>query len=270
MRNYGKQWKERVAKGEMVVGGHIFLPNAAMAEAMVSFGYEYLWVDGEHGHFDKEAILSHIIAINGAGGGAFIRVVAGEPLLIKPVLEMGPDGIIFPMICDAQEARRAIDACIYPPGGKRGFGPRRASMYGKISDRDYLDSIDESLVKIVQIEHVDGIKNIESILDVKGIDGIVFGPYDLSASLNICGQLKHPDIRACYEKVISACKNRGVPYGVSTGAGDDEYLNYWLDHKADFIFYGDDIGFIRKGTEETLTKIKNGTAAKKNNGRHYA
>jgi len=224
MKNYGSQWKERIAKGEVVTGGHIFLPNAAMAEAMVSFGYEYLWIDGEHGHFDKESILNHIMAINGAGGGAFVRVVAGESFLIKPVVEMGPDGIIFPMICTADEARRALDACIYPPEGKRGFGPRRASKYGKIDNKEYLESIDKNLVKIVQIEHVDGVKNIETILDVRGIDGIVFGPFDLCASLGLYGQLKHPDVRACYETVITACKKRGIPCGISSGAGDDEYL----------------------------------------------
>jgi len=252
----GRQWKERVANGETVIGGHIFLPNPAIAEAMVSYGYEYLWIDGEHGHFDKESILNHLTAINSAGGGAFVRVVAGEPFFIKPVLEMGPDGIVFPMICSAEEAKCAIDACIYPPAGNRGFGPRRASKYGKMDNKEYLESIDKSLVKIVQIEHVDAVKKIESILDVKGIDAIVFGPFDLSASLNLCGQLKHREVKTCYETVISACKKRKIPVGVSTGAGDDEYLNYWLDQKVNFIFYGDDIGFIKKGVEETLRKIK--------------
>jgi 2-dehydro-3-deoxyglucarate aldolase/4-hydroxy-2-oxoheptanedioate aldolase len=256
MKTYGSQWKERVKKGEMVIGGHIFLSNPSMAEAMASFGYEFLWVDGEHGIFDKDSIYNHIAVINGAGAGAFVRVVAGEPFFIKPVVEMGPDGIIFPMICTAEEAKRALDACVYPPGGKRGFGPRRASRYGRVSDREYLDSIDDCLVKIVQIEHTDGINNLDSILDVKGIDGVVVGPYDLSGSLGHLGELKHPEVMAAYEKIIAVCKKRNTPCGVSTGFSDDAYLKFWLDRGINFMFAGDDLGFIKAGTESTISKVK--------------
>ena len=256
MKNYGKQWKERVRSGETVIGGHVFLPNPAIAEAMACYGYEYIWLDGEHGSYDKEAFYNHLTAINNAGAGAFARVVAGEPWLIKPVLEMGPDGIIFPQISTAEEAQRAIEACIYPPAGKRGFGPRRASRYGKMSDREYMDSVDESLVKIVQIEHVDGVNNLEKILDVKGIDGIVVGPYDLTASLNLLGQVTHPDVFACFERIINTCKSRRVPVGVSTGYYGDDYIKFWLERKINFIFCGDDIAFIKTGAEATLKKVK--------------
>jgi len=257
MNNYGKKWKERIRKGETVIGGHVFLPNPAMAEAMAFYGYEYIWLDGEHGSFDKETIHSHLTAINNAGAGAFVRVTAGEPWLIKPVVEMGPDGIVFPQISTVEEARKALEACIYPPEGKRGYGPRRASRYGKMSDREYIDSVDESLVKIIQIEHVDGVNNLEKILDLKGIDGIVVGPYDLTASLNLLGQVTHPDVYACFEKIIAACKARSVPCGVSTGYYGDEYIRFWLDRKINFIFCGDDIAFIKAGTESTLAKLKN-------------
>lgn len=257
MKNFGNQWKERIKKGEILLGGHIFLPNSAMAEAMASFGYEYIWIDGEHGSFDKEEMLNHIVAINSAGSGAFVRVVAGEACFIKPVAEMGPDGIIFPMICTAEEARRAVDACIYPPGGKRGFGPRRANRYGLINDKEYLDSIDKALVKVIQIEHKSGVENIDDILKVKGIDGIVIGPYDLSGSLDLLGQLKHPAVLDCCKKVIASCKAHCIPCGTSIGSGDDEYINFWLDQNINFIFCGDDIGFVKTGTESVIKKVKN-------------
>jgi len=258
MKSFGGKWKERIRNGETVIGGHIFLPNPAMAEAIASFGYEYIWIDGEHGSCDRETIYNHLTALNNAGAGAFVRVVAGETLIIKPILEMGPDGIIFPQISTAEEAQRAIDACIYPPKGKRGFGPRRASRYGRVSDREYLDSIDDELVKIVQIEHIDGVNNLEKILQISGIDGIVVGPYDLSASVNRLGQLKHPEVLALCERIISICKAHKVPCGVSTGFGDDEYIQFWLDRKVNFIFCGDDIGFIKAGVESTLKKVKAG------------
>jgi 2-dehydro-3-deoxyglucarate aldolase/4-hydroxy-2-oxoheptanedioate aldolase len=260
MKSFGSKWKERVKKGETVMGGHIFLPNPSMAEAMVSFGYEYIWIDGEHGSFDKEEILNHIIAVNGAGAGAFVRVVAGEPYFIKPVVEMGPDGVIFPMICSAEEARRALDACIYPPKGKRGFGPRRANRYGLISDKEYLDSIDKALVKIVQIEHKDGVDNIDDILNVKGIDGIVIGPYDLSGSLGLLGQLKHPDVLDCCKKIVASCKARHIPCGTSIGSGDGEYIKFWLGQELNFIFCGDDLSFVKAGAEAAIKNVRAGIA----------
>ena len=130
MNNYGGAWKRRLQAGEFITGGHIFLPNPAMAEALACFGYEYLWIDGEHGTYDRESLLAHITAVNGAGAGAFVRVTVNDPALIKPLLEMGPDGIIVPMINSAAEAATFVSACTYPPKGTRGFGPRRANRMG--------------------------------------------------------------------------------------------------------------------------------------------
>jgi 2-dehydro-3-deoxyglucarate aldolase/4-hydroxy-2-oxoheptanedioate aldolase len=256
MKSFGSEWKRRIKAGEFLLGGHIFLPNQAMAEAMACFGYEFLWIDGEHGHFDKEQILAHIIAVNGAGAGAFVRVPAGDPAVIKPVLEMGPDGIIVPMVNSAEEAAKIISACTYPPGGTRGFGPRRANRYGVISDREYLDSIDDALVKIIQIEHKDGGDRIDEILSVPGIDAVVIGPYDFSGSMGLLGRLQHPDLLAQFEKVLTRCKAHGIPCGPSVGPGNQEILRFWLDRKADFIFCGDELGFVKTGAESTIEEIK--------------
>ncbi|MDR1534941.1 MAG: 4-hydroxy-3-methylbut-2-en-1-yl diphosphate synthase [Planctomycetota bacterium] len=255
MKTFGNEWKRRLNSREFIVGGHIFLPNPAMAEAMVHFGYQFMWIDGEHGAFDKEQILAHITAINGAGAGAFVRVAAGDPAVIKPILEMGPDGIIIPMVNSADDAVRVMSACHYPPAGARGFGPRRANRYGTVGDREYLASIDEALVKLVQIEHRDAVRNIDAILGVKGIDGVVIGPYDLSGSLGLLGQLRHPEVLAYCEKAVAGCQARNVPCGPSIGPADDEFLKFWLDRKVDFVFCGDDLTFAGLGTAATIAKI---------------
>ncbi|GHV36845.1 2,4-dihydroxyhept-2-ene-1,7-dioic acid aldolase [Spirochaetia bacterium] len=256
MKRYGSEWKRRLGAGEFLHGGHIFLPNPAMAEAMICFGYEYLWIDGEHGSFDKEQILAHITAVNGAGAGAFVRVTSGDPAVIKPVLEMGPDGIIIPMVNSAAEAAKVISACTYPPKGIRGFGPRRANRYGVISDREYLDTIDDALVKIIQIEHIDAVNHIDEILEVKRIDGVVIGPCDLSGSMNLLGQLQHPEVLGACEKIVTRCKAHKVPCGPSIGPVNQEYIQYWLDLKTEFLFCGDDLSFVKMGTESAIARIK--------------
>jgi 2-keto-3-deoxy-L-rhamnonate aldolase RhmA len=254
-QNYAKQWKDRVRSGECVIGAVQTMPGTGIAEALVCFGYECVWIDAEHGHFDKAQILSHLQAVNGAGATAFVRVTNGDPFVMKPVLEMGPDGIIIPMVNTATDAERAISGCTYPPRGIRGYGPLRARGYYSISDADYLAAFNDSLIKIIQIEHRDGVENIEEILDVQGIDAVIIGPYDLSSSLGILGQVAHPEVRSRCEKVLSACKLRKIPVGPSIGPGNDEIIHWWLDRKPDFLFCGDELSFIKTGAENTLGKL---------------
>ena len=256
MKNYGSEWKRRLKAGEFIHGGHVFLPNPAMAEAMACFGYEYLWIDAEHGAYDKNDILAHITAVNGAGAGAFVRVTANDPTIIKSVLEMGPNGIIAPMVCSAAEAAAFVSACTYPPKGSRGFGPRRAIRYGTISNAEYLATIDDSLVKIAQIEHREAVENIDSILEVPGIDSVVVGPFDLSGSLGILGQILHPDMQAACRRIVERCKAHKIPCGPSLGMGNQEVLKFWMDQKPDFVFCGDDLGFVKMGAEAAIARVR--------------
>ena len=256
MKNYGSEWKRRLRAGEFILGGHVALPNPAMAEAMCLFGYKYIWIDGEHSTYDKAEFLAHITAVNSAGAGAIVRVVANKTELIKPVLEMGPDGIIVPMVNSAEEAAAFVSDCTYPPKGSRGFGPRRANYYGVLSDSEYLNSVDESLVKIIQIEQKKGVDNLDSILEVPGIDSVVIGPYDLSFSMNIPGQFFHPELTAACRHIVERCKARKIPCGPSIGPANDEIIRFWLDLKVDFLFCGDDLSFVKMGTEATIAKIK--------------
>ena len=256
MKNHGTEWRRRIKAGELIIGGHIFLPNPAMAEAMALFGYQYIWIDGEHCAFDRRDIFAHITAINGAGAGAVVRVTANDPDLIKPVLDMGPNGIVVPMVNTAEQAAAFVSACTYPPKGIRGFGPKRANLYGTISAKEYLETIDESLIKIAQIEHRDGVENIDSILEVPGLDAIVVGPFDLSASMNLIGQVMHPDMQAACRRIVERCKAHKIPCGPSLGVGNEEAVKFWMELKPDFVFYGDDIAFAKMGATASIAKIK--------------
>lgn len=244
------------AEGKLVIGGHVFLTDPSISEAMASFGYDFLWIDAEHGPFDKERVLAHVVAANGAGSAAFVRVAGNDPILIKPILEMGIDGIIIPMVCTAEEAKRAVAACLYPPRGNRGFGPRRAIRYGAIPMDEYLATADSSFLKIVQIEHVEAVKNLRPILAVKGLDAVIIGPNDLSASIGKLGKLGDPEVVALYDEIVAVCKKAGKPCGVSIGPGDRKFIQEWIGRGVDFISCGDEISFMAIGAAQTMAHIR--------------
>lgn len=244
--------REKMARGEVVIGGHAFYLDPSITEALGYHGFEFVWIDGEHSAFDKAGTLAHIIAAAAADTASIVRVPWNDPVLVKPVLEMGPDGIIFPMVCTAEEARKAVAACMYPPAGVRGFGPRRANQYGAVSNEEYLERPERTFLRIVQIEHVDAVKNLREILAVDGIDFPLVGANDLSASIGHLGDTKHPQVRDLCREVVSVCRELHRPFGVSLGAGDTEAIRWWIDQGVSFLGCGDDISYISMGSQASI------------------
>jgi len=107
--------KEKIKEKELVIGTILESNDNCIAELMGKVGFDFVWIDGEHGPLDKKEILYHIMAAQGAGLAAFVRVAWNDPVLVKPILDMGADGIIFPFIRNAEDAEKAVNSCLYPP-----------------------------------------------------------------------------------------------------------------------------------------------------------
>ena len=254
--NRAKQLLDKFSGSELAVGGHVFFTDASISEEMACWGYDFIWIDAEHGPFDKEKILQSIVAANNAGAAAIVRVTVNDPAFIKPVLEMGPDGVISPMVCTREEAQRFADACLYPPKGARGFGPRRANRYGAIPSGSYLENASKSFLRIAQIEHVKAVENLEEIFQVDGIDAYVVGPNDLSGSIGRLGDTQHPEVVALFDEIAQKCKAAGKIFGTSIGPNDRQYIRDWIARGIHSISCGDDISFIANGTRDTIAFIK--------------
>jgi 2-keto-3-deoxy-L-rhamnonate aldolase RhmA len=239
----------------MVVGGHVFLTDPSISEAMAGYGYDFIWIDGEHGPFDKNTLLSHVVFANEGGAAAFVRVPKNDPDVIKPILEMGIDGIIIPQVKSAEEAKAALSACLYPPRGIRGFGPRRAIKYNAMSMGDYLSDADDSFLRILQIEHVDAVRHIDEIVALDGLDALIIGPMDLSSSIGLLGKPLAPEVVELGVKTIKAAKRHGIPCGVSIGP-DATLINAWKKAGVDFISCGDDVSFLQIGAAKTIAAIR--------------
>lgn len=247
-----EQIRRRMAEGEVILGGHTFYTDPCITEALGLHGFSFVWIDAEHSAFDHRSILDHIIAASSAGTASIVRIPITDPVRVKPILEMGPDGIIFPMVCTKEDAQMAVSSCLYPPSGLRGFGPRRANGYGAVPAGEYLDHPEKRFLRIVQIEHVSAVRNLREILSVEGIDLPLVGPNDLSASIGHLGETAHPEVRALCEELIRICKELGRPFGVSLGADDHEAIAWWIRQGVSFLGCGDDISYISSGARASL------------------
>ena len=193
------KFRVKLALNEPLIGTHVSSTDSGLVELLGIIGFDYIWIDMEHTGLDKKEVLSHIIAAQGSGAAALVRIPWNDPVLAKPILEMGPDAIVFPFIRSVQEAKQAIASCLYPPKGIRGYGPSRVSYLPR--EHSYLESYEEELFKILQIEHIDAVNCLEEIVKLEGLDALVVGPMDLSASVGKLGQLHDPEVMAMFERI---------------------------------------------------------------------
>ena len=229
--------REKMRNKALCFGTHCSTSEPWYYEMCGYLDYDYIWIDNEHAGMSMPMIQNAIVATNAAGCAAIVRVPNNDPANVKPVLEAGPDGIIFPMINTAEEARRCVAVCTYPPKGVRGFGPLRAIKYGAMTVDDYLAQADGSVLKLVQCEHYKAVENLDEILKVEGVDGIICGPMDLSGSVGKFGKFEDPEVMALMQQIIDKCKAAGMPFGVSIGYNPD-LVKFWISQGATFVSIG--------------------------------
>ena len=194
-----------------LVGTTITLPVPELVEIAVGSGFDWLWLDMEHGLLDVADVQRAAMAAHGTP--CLARVPVNNESWIKRALDTGVDGLIIPQVNTPELAERAARFTRYPPLGVRSVGAGRAHGYGKDFD-SYNARANNDLALIVQIEHVQAVENLDAILHVTGIDAIIVGPYDLSTSMGKPGQLDDPTIRATIAYILAACKRRLLPAGI--------------------------------------------------------
>jgi len=246
---------DKLKKGIAVIGTHISMPDNSITEMMGEIGFDFVWVDWEHTPMDRGQIQNHLIAARAAGIAGFVRIPWNDPVLVKPVLEMGPDGIVFPMIKTAADARNAVTSCLYPPKGIRGYGPKRANRYGMMQNDEYLAQAESSFWRIMQIEHIEAVGNLKEILRVDGVDTIVVGPNDLSGSVGLITQTWHPDVMKLMDEIGEICREAGKPFGVSMG-WQPQAVAEWNRRGISWIACGGDTGYLMEAGMNTLRGVQ--------------
>jgi 2-keto-3-deoxy-L-rhamnonate aldolase RhmA len=253
MKNAAK-FTAKMRRGEICLGTGISFTDATVSEAMCGL-LDFVWIDMEHNALSLETVQAHIMATKGSDTTALVRVPSNDAALIKTVLDIGADGVIVPMVRTVDDVRRAVAACRYPPQGMRGFGPRRPIDYGRSADPGYSQRANAEINAIVQIEQIEAVNNLDEILAVPGLTGVVIGANDLSGSMGLMGQPHHPEVIAAIETVISKARQTGVFVGIGL-ADDPERMAVWLDKGMQWLQVGVDWWLLMRAAESIIGQLR--------------
>ncbi len=205
-------FRTRLKRGDLLLGTVVTLANPAVAEILAGAGFDWLFVDLEHspmGIIEAQAIQQAV----GHKLACILRLPLNDEIWIKKALDSGVAGIMLPQVNTAEDARRAVRLSKYPPQGSRSIGAARANGYGT-RVQEYVATANSDALVIAQAESIEAVRNIDSILSVEGLDAILVGPFDLSASMGLIGQVEHASVQAAIAQVRQACQARSIPLGI--------------------------------------------------------
>jgi len=224
MRPAHHRIRAKLEAGEKAYGIAVQLPSPEIVEAVGWTGYDFVWIDAEHGSLDFSEIRELIRAADAADIDALVRVMNHDPSAIQQVLDLGAAGIIAPDVRTVADAEALVSAAHFGPGGTRGACPCGRAV-GHLTHDWAADvrRMDANVLLFAIIEHPDGVQNAEGIAGA-GVDGLLFGPFDLAMTLGLGGDVHHPQIAEMQKHVIEATRSAGIEY-VSPNVAWEEDLD---------------------------------------------
>lgn len=213
--------KEKLRKGKVVAGFGVTMPCTGLAQVLCASGADFLTIDLEHGSLGLADVHGLVAATASSDCVPLVRVPAAQCSELKPVLDAGALGIVYPMVRSADELATGIQAASYPPVGKRGIGHHFAPARWGVPASEYLAHANDALLKIALIETAEAVADIREILKVPGLDVVTIAPGDLAASLGHRGDHSHPTVQEAVREIEAAVGGSGVVLGgVPSGASD--------------------------------------------------
>lgn len=240
------RFKSAIKQGKLQIGLWNSLCSAFATDVIADSGFDWILLDTEHAPNEIPNVMAQLQALSTSTATPIVRPAWNDTVLLKRVLDIGAQAVLVPFVQNAEEAKRAVAACHYPPSGVRGVtGSGRASRFGRV--KDYLKQANDEICILVQVETAEAIGHLEAIAAVPGIDGIFVGPADLAASMGHIGNSAHPDVQAAIQDVVTRLKKVGKPAGILTPneAEADRYIEWGYT----FVAVGSDLGLLSKNAD---------------------
>jgi len=249
------QFRERVLKGEPLFGTFIQFSCASAVEAIGLAGFDYVIIDLEHAPIDIESVEHMVRAAHAGGCAAIVRCTFNRPYYIGRILDTGADGVQVPHVSTAEEARAAVRAARFAPIGERGMNPFiRSGRWGHIPMQEFVQNQNATQTVILQVEGKEGMENLEEIMDVPGYDVLFLGPVDLSQSLGVPGQIKHPKVIDAMHRICVMGKEKGK--SVSTFVTNAEDGAYWSKQGIQLVAVASDAYHLYLGFVASRKKLR--------------
>jgi len=237
-----QQLRARLRGGGVTIGSWMQIPHPSVAEILGQAGYDWVALDLEHGAIAVHQLPDLCRALELGGTLPLARLAEGKPKDCKQALDAGVAGVVIPMVECAEQLLQLRDACRWPPAGRRGVGFSRANLFGK-HFQSYRQEAQAPLL-VAMIEHARAVENLETILKVEGLDAVLVGPYDLSASMGITAQFDAPGFAAALQRIRTLAAEHGVPCGMHVVPPDPAELQRRRAEGYRFLAYSIDAVFL--------------------------
>jgi len=221
------------------------IPHASIAEIMGQAGYDWVALDLEHGAMALHQLPELCRALELGGTLPLVRVAEGLAKDCKQALDSGAGGVIAPMVESAEQLLQIRDWCRWPPAGRRGVGFSRANTFGRHFDAYACEA--QAPLLVAMIEHYRAVDVLGEIVGVEGLDGILIGPYDLSASVGRTGQFDHPEFHSLIARIQDITSAAGIACGLHIVAPDPEELRRRQAAGFRFMAYSIDAVILNHG-----------------------
>jgi 4-hydroxy-2-oxoheptanedioate aldolase len=260
-------FKQALLSGRPQIGLWVGLADSYVAELLATTGFDWLLIDAEHAPNDPRRVLLQLQAIAAYPVHPIVRPVQGDVSLIKQYLDIGAQTLLIPMIETVAQAELMVAATRYPTRGIRGVGSAlaRSSRWNQVDN--YLRRCDDEMCVLVQVESVKALQNLEAIAAVEGVDGVFFGPADLSASMGLIGKPMEPMVQAAIADGIATVKRSGKAAGALVS--DLELAHNYLAMGAMFVAVGVDTTLLVRAAKELLSAFKGAPAVAARAGSMY-
>lgn len=247
------EFKRALAAGKPQIGLWSSLCSNIGAEIVAGCGFDWILVDTEHSPNEVPNVLSQLQAMAPYPTMPIVRPAWNDAVLIKRILDLGALTLLIPFVQNADEAKRAVAACRYPPQGIRGAATSaRASRFGRV--KDYLRRANDEICVLVQVETRIALDHLEAIAAVEGIDGVFIGPSDLAAAMGHLGNNNHAEVQGAISEACRRLKAKGRAAGILTSIEAD--AKRYLAEGFTFVAVGSDVGLVARGGEALLKKFK--------------